>query len=456
MSDFDLFSAPQNKAVREDEQGSNVPEYSVSEISQTLKRTVEDNFSHIRIRGEISRVTVAKSGHLYTSLKDENAVLDAICWRGTLSKLSIKPEEGMEVVATGRLTTYPGRSNYQMIIEDMQLAGQGALLKLLEDRRKKLLAEGLFDQARKKEIPFLPKIIGVVTSPTGAVIRDILHRIEDRFPTRVLLIPTMVQGQGSEVKIAHAIAQFNKLKGELRPDVLIVARGGGSLEDLMPFNEEIVVRAVASSDIPVISAVGHETDTTLIDYAADLRAPTPTGAAEKAVPVRLELQQYINEASMRLSRVILSNINNKLERTTSLASRLPKPERLLEIKTQKFDYAVERLSNVMSTNLERRSNKVNELGSRLIHPKALVNFETQKLNTLNERLASLPPRLFEKNETKLNNLSNMLETLSFKSVLKRGYAVLRDQDDKIISNKAAMPDEFIVEMVDGKQKVKKS
>ena len=456
MSDFDLFSAPQNKAVREDEQGSNVPEYSVSEISQTLKQTIEGRFSHVRVRGELSRVTVAKSGHMYSSLKDENAVLDAICWRGTLSKLSIKPEEGMEVVVTGRLTTYPGRSNYQIIIEDIQLAGQGALLKLLEDRRKKLLAEGLFDPDKKKEIPFLPSIIGVVTSPTGAVIRDILHRIEDRFPTRVLLFPTMVQGQGSELKIAHAINQFNKLNKDLRPDVLIVARGGGSLEDLMPFNEEIVVRAVANSDIPVISAVGHETDTTLVDYAADLRAPTPTGAAEKAVPVRIELNQYINETTNRLDRVITSSLNTLKERVLSFGNRLPKPERLLEIKQQNYDFISERLETSIERHVERKANTVIELSSRLVHPKTRLTFETQKLNSLQARLVEIPKRLFERPETRLERYSNMLETLSFKSVLKRGYAVIRNDEKGIISKTVDLPDSFVVEMQDGTQTVKKS
>ncbi len=283
--------------------GSNLPEFTVSEISAALKRTVEDVYGHVRVRGEVSRPKMPGSGHLYLTLKDERAVLDAVCWRGTVSRLSIHPEEGMEVVATGRLTTYAGQSKYQIVIEQLELAGEGALLKLLEERRKRLAAEGLFDAARKRSLPFLPDVIGVVTSPTGAVIRDILHRLDDRFPRHVLLWPVPVQGEGAADKIAAAIAGFNGLAvgGPVpRPDLLIVARGGGSLEDLMAFNEEVVVRAAAASAIPLISAVGHETDTTLIDHAADRRAPTPTAAAEIAVPVRAELLADLLDRERRM------------------------------------------------------------------------------------------------------------------------------------------------------------
>ncbi|MEQ8194724.1 MAG: exodeoxyribonuclease VII large subunit, partial [Rhodospirillales bacterium] len=260
----------------------NLPVLSVSELSQALKREVEETFSYVRVRGEISGFKRAASGHVYLALKDENAVLDGVCWRGTAGKLAIQPEDGMEVIAIGRLTTYPARSKYQIVIDQMELAGEGALLKLLEERRKKLAAEGLFAEERKQELPYLPGIIGIVTSPTGAVIRDILHRLSDRFPRRVLLWPVLVQGKGAAEQIAAAIHGFNAFKKDdpnaPRPDLIIVARGGGSLEDLWAFNEEIVVRAAAASAIPLISAVGHETDTTLIDYASDRRAPTPTAA----------------------------------------------------------------------------------------------------------------------------------------------------------------------------------
>lgn len=281
----------------------NVAEFTVTELSQALKRTVEENFSWVRVRGEVSGFKRAASGHLYMTLKDENAVLDAVCWKGVAARLGIAPEDGLEIIATGKLTTYPGRSKYQIVIDSMELAGEGALLKLLEDRRKKLAAEGLFDESRKRPLPFLPEVIGVVTSPTGAVIRDILHRLRDRFPRHVLVWPVLVQGKGAAEQVAAAIKGFNAIRsgGAVpRPDLLIVARGGGSLEDLWAFNEEIVVRAAAASEIPMISAVGHETDTTLIDFASDRRAPTPTAAAEIAVPVRAELQADILNFERRM------------------------------------------------------------------------------------------------------------------------------------------------------------
>ncbi|KJS45908.1 MAG: exodeoxyribonuclease VII large subunit, partial [Rhodospirillaceae bacterium BRH_c57] len=282
---------------------TNAPPRTVSELSSDLKRTVEDTFGFVRVRGEISQPKLAGSGHCYLRLKDENACIDGIVWRGAYGKLAVKPEEGLEVIVTGRLTTYPQRSSYQIVIESMELAGEGALLKLLEERRRRLTAEGLFAPERKKPLPFLPRVIGVVTSPTGAVIRDILHRLNDRFPLHVLVWPVLVQGDAAAGQVAAAVEGFNRLTagGKVpRPDLLIVARGGGSLEDLMAFNEEIVVRAVAASDIPVISAVGHETDTTLCDFAADLRAPTPTGAAEMAVPVRLDLLAQVRDDASRL------------------------------------------------------------------------------------------------------------------------------------------------------------
>src|SRR5215207_3885102 len=286
---------------------SNQPEYTVSELSLALKRSIEDGFGFVRVRGEISGFKRHGSGHCYFALKDADAVLDAVCWRMTAIRLGLKPEDGMEVVCSGRLTTYPGRSKYQLVVDRIELAGVGALLKLLDERRQRLAAEGLFDPERKKKLPFLPEVIGIVTSPTGAVIRDILHRLADRFPRRVLLWPVAVQGEGAAAQVAAAIDGFNRLPagapGEHhvpRPDLIIVARGGGSLEDLMAFNEEIVVRAAAACPIPVISAVGHETDTTLIDFAADRRAPTPTAAAEMAVPQRTDLLADLAQQGARL------------------------------------------------------------------------------------------------------------------------------------------------------------
>ena len=326
----------------------NVPEFTVSEVSQALKHTVEEAFGYVRIRGEISQPKVAASGHCYMRLKDENAVIDAIIWRGGMAKLSHKPEEGMDVIASGRLTTYPGRSSYQIIIDSFELAGEGALLKLLEDRRKQLASEGLFAEDRKKPLPRLPDVIGVVTSPTGAVLRDILHRVNDRFPRRVIVWPVRAQGEGSADEITAAIQGFNALEpgGAIpRPDLLIVARGGGSLEDLWPFNEENVVRAAAASAIPLISAVGHETDTTLIDFASDQRAPTPSAAAEMAVPVRLELAAQVQEHQVRLGQSINRLLSEYRLQMEGLSRGLPNLAQLVEQKQQDLDGFSERLAS---------------------------------------------------------------------------------------------------------------
>src|SRR5436190_3742868 len=325
---------------------ANLPEYSVSELSQALKLSVEENFSHVRVRGEISGYKRHSSGHCYFALKDAEAVLDAVCWRQTAIRLSIRPEDGMEVVCTGRLTTYPGRSKYQLVVDSIALAGIGALLRILEERRQRLAAEGLFAAERKKKLPFLPEVIGIVTSPTGAVIRDILHRLADRFPRRILLWPVAVQGDGAAAQVASAITGFNRLPvgGPVpRPQLIIVARGGGSLEDLMPFNEEIVVRAAAASAIPLISAVGHETDTTLIDYASDRRAPTPTAAAEMAVPVRLDLVADLGNKSARLSGGLARLFDQRRLHLSGLARGLPDPGDLIGAATQRLDDRAERL-----------------------------------------------------------------------------------------------------------------
>src|SRR5437660_9914676 len=324
---------------------ANLPEYTVSELSQALKRSVEENFWNVRVRGEISGYKRHSSGHCYLVLKDADAALDAVCWRQTAIRLPIRPEDGMEVVCTGRLTTYPGRSKYQFVIDSMALAGIGALLRILEERRQRLAAEGLFATERKKKLPFLPEVIGIVTSPTGAVIRDILHRLADRFPRRVLLWPVAVQGEGAAQQVAAAIAGFNRIApgGPMpRPDLIIVARGGGSLEDLMAFNEEIVVRAAAASVIPLISAVGHETDTTLIDHASDRRAPTPTAAADMAVPVRLDLIAELGGKSSRLSAGLSRLFGERRMHLTGLARGLPDPHDLIGSAAQRLDDRAER------------------------------------------------------------------------------------------------------------------
>jgi len=413
---------------------SNVPEFSVGELAFSLKRTIEDQYGHVRVRGELSRVSIAGSGHMYSSLKDDKAVIDAVCWKGVLSKLSIRPEEGMEVICTGRVSTYPQRSNYQLIIESMELAGEGALLKLLEERKKKLAAEGLFAQERKKQRPFLPQKIGVVTSPTGAVIRDILHRLADRFPRHVLLWPVLVQGDGAAEQVTRAIEGFNALGPEHKPDLLIVARGGGSLEDLMPFNEENVVRAVAASDIPVISAVGHETDTTLCDYAADLRAPTPTGAAELAVPVRADLHAQLLEEHSRLIAAMNRQLSDKRLQLEHMISRLGDPARALESKSQQLDHLDSKLRSTFSAILQNKQSRALELGAKLRHPKNQIAEAQKTLRYHSEALIRIGPRLLDQKQRDLASLSRMLETLSYENILKRGYVVVKDEDGKPVTN----------------------
>ena len=334
--------------LAEPSSGDNSPPLTVGELSGALKRTVESAFDRVKVRGEISGWKRHASGHCYFTLKDESACIDAVLWKGQAGALAFRPEDGAEVIVTGRLTTYPGRSKYQVLVARMELAGEGALMALLDKRRRVLAAEGLFDAANKRELPFLPRVIGVVTSPTGAVIRDILHRLADRCPTRVIVWPVPVQGEGSAAKVAAAIRGFGAMQGADRPDLLIVARGGGSIEDLWAFNEEEVVRAVAASPIPLISAVGHETDTTLIDYASDRRAPTPTAAAEMAVPVRAELMGLLDELGMRTRRSLARGSERARERLALTACRLPEPAALLARPSQRYDELGDRLPRALA------------------------------------------------------------------------------------------------------------
>src|SRR5438270_2070431 len=330
--------------------GDNSPALTVTELSGALKRTIENAFGQVRVRGEISGFKRHASGHCYFTLKDKNACIDAVIWRTSTSGLAFRPEDGAEVIATGKLTTYPGRSKYQIVVERMELAGEGALLALLEKRRKALAAEGLFDPTRKRRLPFLPRVIGVVTSPTGAVIRDILHRLEDRCPTRVIVWPVAVQGEGAAARIAEAIRGFPSIQPQ--PDLLIVARGGGSIEDLWPFNEEEVVRAAAESPIPLISAVGHETDITLIDFAADMRAPTPTAAAELAVPVRAELLLRLDSLARR-ALACWHRCHDARRTELRAASRaLPSAEQLFALPRQRLDHASVRLPRSPGANAQ--------------------------------------------------------------------------------------------------------
>ena len=372
---------------------SNAPALTVSELSGALKRVIEDRFGYVRVRGEISNYRGPQpSGHAYFSLKDQNARIDAVIWKGVFGRMRVKPEEGLEVIATGKVTTFPGRSTYQIVIEELEPAGIGALMALVEERRRKLAAEGLFDQARKRPIPYLPDIVGIVTSPTGAVIRDILHRIADRFPRRVLVWPVRVQGETSAAEVAAAIDGLNALPegGALpRPSVIIVARGGGSLEDLWGFNEEIVVRAAAASRVPLVSAVGHETDWTLIDHAADLRAPTPTGAAEMCVPVRSELVADVADLARRQAGAELRFIERKRAEWRAGARALPSGEALLAIPRQRLDRADGRLAAALRGGHDRHRIALARLAHRLAgqSPQARMARVGERLASLGERMA---------------------------------------------------------------------
>jgi exodeoxyribonuclease VII large subunit len=407
-------------------------EFSVTEISLTIKSFVETAFGRVRVRGEISSCKRADSGHYYLSLKDESAVLSAVIWKGTATALAVKPEDGLEVIANGRITTYPGKSNYQLVIEHLEAAGQGALLKLLEERKQKLLAEGLFDQAHKKPIPFLPQSIGVVTSASGAVIRDIIHRISGRFPSHILLWPTLVQGIGAAEQITAAIRGFNGLASP--PDVLIIARGGGSLEDLWCFNEESVIRAVYDSKIPIISAVGHETDTMLIDYAADLRAPTPTGAAEFAVPVRTELQSRILTLGNRLFDAVFRFLETHRARIEGLGRGIPNLSQILPENQQKLDDRIERLNQAFKTLLHDRENRIERVSLR----------------------PYLIQHIFEKNQENLNNLSLRLDSVSIDSVLRRGFAWIRNGRRQTVYTlaQASQSPGLEIKFIDGSLKAK--
>ena len=407
---------------------ANLAEQSVSELSQALKRTLEDRFGHVRVRGEISGFRGAhSSGHVYFALKDESAKIDAIIWRGAFTKLRSKMQEGLEVIATGKISSYPNKSSYQIIIENIEPAGAGALMALLEERRKRLAAEGLFDADRKKPLPYLPQMIGVITSPTGAVIRDILHRLNDRFPRHVIVWPVRVQGETAAAEVAAAINGFNDM--EQKPDLLIVARGGGSLEDLMPFNEEIVVRAVAVGKIPLISAIGHETDTSLIDHAADWRAPTPTAAAEKAVPVRADLLAELASMNARqkrgLSRV-LSEVKLRLQAATRA---LPKPDEILALARQRLDGAGSKLPRALKANLQTHTIALARQTGRLnVQPlQQRVSEGRRRLGETQQRKTRALRQFFAKTRDGLASETKLLAALSYKSVLSRGFAVLRNQ-----------------------------
>ncbi len=459
---------------------TNVVEFTVSELSFALKRMVEDNYEHVRVRGEVSGFRgAAASGHCYFTLKDERAALDAVVWKTTLQRLRFKPEEGLEMVATGRLTTFPSRSRYQIVVEHLEPAGAGALMALLEERRKKLAAEGLFDAARKKPIPALPRVIGVVTSPTGAVIRDILHRLRDRFPTHVLVWPVRVQGEGAAEEVAAAVRGFNAIPegGPVaRPDLLIVARGGGSIEDLWAFNEEVAVRAVAASDIPVIAAVGHETDTTLIDHAADLRAPTPTGAAEMAVPVRVELLAQTRDLASRHELAHRRAMEVRRRDLAAIVRAMPTLDDLFALRRQKFDEIAGRLRRSLRTEVIAKRQGYAACAVRLsplllrraiAHKRDLLAARAgrigqasaaklQEARRSTTRIASrldveLVARIVARQRQRTEQFGRLLRAFSYEAVLDRGFALVVGPGGNAVraANQVKTGDALMVRVADG-------
>lgn len=397
--------------------GDNAPALSVSQLSAAIKRTVEDGFARVRVRGELSGTKRAASGHFYAALKDDNALIDMVMWKGQAGRLAFRPEDGIEVIATGKLTTYPGRSKYQLVVDSLEVAGEGALMLLFEKLKARLGAEGLFDRERKYErLPYLPRTIGVVTSPTGAVIRDILHRLADRCPTRVIVWPVLVQGDGAAAQVANAIRGFDGIEpgGPVpRPDLVIVARGGGSIEDLWAFNEEIVVRAIADCRIPTISAVGHETDVTLADYAADVRAPTPTAAAEMAVPVRAELQAQLATWGGRMIGAANRHQSLGSERLTALARHLPRREALYAPQRQRLDDNGDRLDR-------SQRHRLTVIAERLANRSGALR-------------PSLLARAWDRDRARIEGLGRVLTSLDPRALLSRGYAMVRDGDGAIVT-----------------------
>jgi len=485
-------------------EGQNSPEFSVTEISGAIKRVIEGEFGHVRVKGEVGRVSKPRSGHIYLDLKDDKSVISGVIWKGVAGRLDTQPEEGMEVVATGRVTTFGGQSKYQLVIEDIKPAGMGALMALLEKRKKALAAEGLFDPARKRPLPYLPEIIGVVTSPSGAVICDILHRLRDRFPRKVLIWPVAVQGAKCAPEVARAIAGFNAMTpgGALpRPDLLIVARGGGSVEDLWGFNEEIVARAAAASDIPLISAVGHETDTTLIDFVSDMRAPTPTAAAELAVPVRHELAAWLEGQGARMSQLISQGLSTRGQRLRDMARALPRADTLLDTPRQRLDRAAEKLDPALIAGVQKRRVRLADVagGLRASALRQRAAADRRRLDGLAVRLdpalaravgvkrerfalraaafrpvtlaqdlarkadafAKLVQRMSEAGQRqtqgwrqKIDALDRVRMTLGYESTLARGYAVVRGDGGVVTTSKDAKKASVLeIEFSDGRMTV---
>jgi exodeoxyribonuclease VII large subunit len=456
-------------------------EYSVSEISNSIKHVVESGFSFVKIRGEISNLKFHQSGHVYFNLKDENSVINSVCFKNVAYNLKIKPEEGLEVVVTGRVTTYSLRSNYQIIVSNIEIGGIGSLMALFEKLKKDLLAKGYFDSKHKKPIPKFPDTLYVITSETGAVIQDIIHRIEARYPLELIIAPVKVQGVGAEIEIANRIAEINEIADNNKENTIIIARGGGSIEDLWCFNEELIVKAVFNSEIPIISAIGHETDTTLIDYAADLRAPTPTAAAELATPVSAELKSFILEKNSRLYLAINKKINESSLKISSLERLLNQGSNVIEEKYQRlddlsdmlqysirsklkllklgaetaikqirtpkqiFDYYKDKISNYenllkASTNNKVKTcfDKVKYLSPNKNAIKQSIDYKENKVGVMDKKINDLILQKIDKDKKDIDNLVKLLESLSYKNVLARGFSIVRDDSGKIIKQKAAL------------------
>jgi len=428
-----------------------IHEYTVSEISSKIKSIIELECGYVRVRGEISGLKIASSGHGYMNLKDNDAVLSATCWRPTLAKLHFALEEGMEVVASGRLTTYSGQSRYQLSIDKIEPAGAGALMQMLIQRKQKLEQEGLFDKQRKKRLPFLPRKIGIITSPTGAVIKDMLHRIKDRCPVHVILWPCVVQGENAAQEVSNAIIGFNKLDEKSKPQVIIVARGGGSIEDLWAFNEEIVVRAVANSDIPIISAIGHETDFTLMDFAADVRAPTPTAAAEFAVPVLADLKYMLSQNFTRIQDILWQIISHKTKIIRMCDNIVSNPMKLIRHKEQNLDYLIFKLSDKLPQMIRSQNMKIDSLGAKISTPGKMLEIKEMQIDYLTSRLCEFSEKIISDKSNKLNLQMQLLQTLDYKNVLKRGFAIIQ-RGDKVLSTieNINSKDRVTITMHDGK------
>lgn len=429
----------------------NIPEFSVSEFSRSIKRVVEDAFGYVRIKGEITGFKRASSGHLYFTLKDENATLSSVCFRNAASLVNFEIADGLQVCASGRITTFEGRSNYQIIVEKLEIAGVGAILEMIEKRRQKLLAEGLFDEIHKKPIPFFPKIIGVITSQTGAVIEDIKHRIEARCPTHLMLYSTLVQGEKAAAEIIAGIKFFNRLPREKRPDVLIIARGGGSFEDLLCFSDENLIREVFKSEIPLISAVGHETDTTLIDYVSDLRAPTPTAAAEFATPILSDLKNQLNFYQEKLKSLPQNFLSERFLHLRNLQRYIVDPSQMLAQTNERFLSLGKKFNFLIANFFEKKSQKLYsiQISNQLILQK--INSENQKIEFAYQRLKSSSESKLKEISINLENLTKNLKSNHYHEILKRGFALIKNQKGDLLSSASdvKVEKEVMVEMHDG-------